>query len=414
MFWHISGLVLAAALWAGPAQARNPQPGDRFRIDPGNLAAPYETDSVANVARSVGLAPDALLAAPEGYTVTRFAEGLSHARWMAVAPTGEVFLSEPNAGKVTLLHDRDGDGRAERRSTFLTGLNRPHGLALRDGYLYVADVRRVWRFAWAPGQSRSSGPPLPVTPANALGGTGGHWTRNIAFGGDGKSLYVTVGSRSNIGEEKPPRATIMRFDFDAANGVAGNGRVFASGLRNPVGIAFRPGTHDLYTVVNERDGLGDESPPDYLTRVRDGGFYGWPYALLGPAGAPGWAEKRPDLVARTVPPDLLFRAHSAPLGLVFAAGGDFPAGWLGDAFVALHGSWNAARPRGYMVVRVPFEDGRPTGEYIAFVTGFRVDDAETGRANVLGRPAGLALGADGSLLIADDSAQVIWRVSRKR
>ena len=215
---------------------------------------------------------------------------------------------------------------------------------------------------------------------------------------------MAVGSAGNIGEERAPRAPVQVFEADGSNG-----RTFASGLRNPVGIAHYPGTDHLFVVVNERDGLGDELVPDYLTRVTEGDFFGWPYAYTGRNPQPGYADKRPDLVARSKTPDLLFRSHSAPLGLVFYDDEAFPKDYHGDAFVALHGSWNAAVPRGYMVVRVPFELGRPTGGYEAFATGFRAGGAQ--RAKVWGRPAGLAVAADGSLLIADDVADVIWRVS---
>ena len=251
-----------------------------------------------------------------------------------------------------------------------------------------------------------------ITPPGAFGGAGGHWTRNIAFDTEGRYIYAAIGSASNISEESAPRATVTRFNMDGSGG-----RTFAGGLRNPVGIAVHPKTGALYTVVNERDGMGDGLVPDFLTRVQDGEFYGWPYAYIGPNPQPGFAERRPDLVQQSIVPDVLFQAHSAPLGLVFADSDQFPQDWRDDALVALHGSWNAARPTGYKVVRVPFENGRPTGGYENFVTGFWVDTAEGwsggNTAQVIGRPAGLALAQDGSLLIADDAANVIWRVRRQ-
>lgn len=409
---------LAAVLaWGAAAAQPLPRPGDRLEVPRDRpLPPPHAGDSVANPSSQVALRPEHAPEVPAGFAVNRFAEGLSHARWLTVAPSGEAFLAEPRAGRVTLLADRDGDGTAEARSTFASGLSRPHGLALRDGYLYVADVRRVWRFRWAPGMTEAEAAPEPVTGPNELGSGSGHWTRNIAFGPDGRSLYVAIGSRSNIAEEEPPRAAILRFDFDPASGRAANPRVYASGLRNPVGIAFHPQTGELYTVVNERDGLGDDLVPDYLTAVRDGGFYGWPYSYIGRNPQPGYADRRPDLVARAIVPDLLFRSHSAPLGLVFAAGADLPEDWRDDAFVALHGSWNAGVPRGYMVARVPFAGGRPEGWYEAFATGFRTggDAGAAGEpAAVFGRPVGLAVAADGSLLVADDVANVVWRISRR-
>ena len=267
-----------------------------------------------------------------------------------------------------------------------------------------ADLRYVWRYRYEPGQTRAAAPPEPVTERGALGEAVGHRTRNLAFSPGGGAFFVAIGSRRNIGEELPPRATVQVFDADGSGQ-----RTFASGLRNPIGIAFRPGTGELYVVVNERDGLGDELVPDYFTRIEDGDFFGWPYAYLGPNPQPGYAGRRPDLVARTKRPDVLFRAHSVPIGLVFYDGRQFPPDYRGDAFVALRGSWNAARPRGYMVVRVRFHDGGPAGGYEVFATGFWARGHD--RARVWGRPAGLAVAADGSLLVADDTGGAIWRIS---
>lgn len=405
---------MSAAAFAQPP----PGPGTRYELHPSDMPRPYASESVANRPSTIPLGPSVAPEVPEGFAANRFAEGLSHARWMTVAPRGEVFLAEPKAGRISLLIDRNRDGVAEEHHVFAAGLSRPHGLALRGEYLYAADLKSVWRYRWRPGQTRADAPPEPVTPPNALGGGGGHWTRNIAFSPDGTGLFVAIGSANNIAEEPAPRATILRFEFDEAQGKAYDGRVFASGLRNPVGIAFHPDTGELYTVVNERDGLGDGLVPDFLTRVREGGFYGWPYAYIGSNPQPDFGGRRPDLVRKTILPDMLFRSHSAPLGLVFAKELDVPQVWKDDAFVALHGSWNAAEPRGYMVVRVPFTDGRPLGWYEAFATGFHVRTKGgffvDRTAEVWGRPAGLAVGADGSLLIADDVANVIWRVARKK
>ena len=221
---------------------------------------------------------------------------------------------------------------------------------------------------------------------------------------------MAIGSEGNLEVDPAPRASIMQFDIDGSGG-----RVFASGLRNPVGIAFQPGTGNLYATVNERDGLGDGLVPDYLTAVTDAGFYGWPYAYIGPNPQPGYADRRPDLVQRTLVPDVLFQSHSAPMALVFARGGQFPDDWQGDAFVAFRGSWNAAVPTGYKVVRVPFRDGNPLGWYENFVTGFRLDPpGRRTTAKVWGRPVGMALARDGSLLIAVDVDNSIWRVRRAK
>ena len=398
------GGLAALALVSASALAGPPRVGERFSVRIQDLPPPYATASVANGPRRIPLPPGTVPAVPEGFRADRFAAGLVHARWLAVAPDGAVMVAEPRAGRITRLVDGDGDGRAETRSIYASGFALPHGMAFHAGYLYVADTERVWRLPYRPGETRAASPAEPVTEAGVFGPPGGHWTRNLAFAPSGERFYVAVGSAANLAEEAPPRATVQVF---AADGSAQ--RTFASGLRNPVGIAFRPGTDDPYVVVNERDGLGDRLVPDYLTRLREGAFYGWPYAYLGSHPQPGLADRRPDLVAGAVVPDLLFRAHSAPLGLVFYDGTMFPPAYRGDAFVALHGSWNAAEPQGYMVARVRFRDGRPVGSYEAFATGFWVSGGR--RARVWGRPVGLAVAADGALLVADDVANVVWRIA---
>ena len=269
--------------------------------------------------------------------------------------------------------------------------------------LYVADLNAVRRFPYSLMREVPTGPGQDVTAPGALGGTNGHRTRGLVFGPDGR-FYVTVGSASNIAIEAEPRATVQVFAEDGTDQAT-----FASGLRNPVGIDFQPETGELYVVVAERDGMGEELVPDFLTRIREGEFFGWPFAYVGPNPQPGFGEKRPDLVAVSREPDILFQAHSTSLGLVFYDGSSFPQTYRGDAFVALRGSFNAAEPRGYMVVRVPFEKGRPMGYYEAFATGFWVSGERT--ADVVGRPVGLAVARDGSLLVADDVGNRIWRIS---
>ena len=276
---------------------------------------------------------DAALAVPDGFEVNVFAQGLSHARWLVVAANGDVFVAEPNAGRVTLLRDTDGDGRADTGGVFVSGLERPHGMAISGGYFYVTTPRDIFRIPYTPGDSQASGTAEIVGTPGALGNGRGHWTRNIAFAPDGASFFVAVGSQSNINAERAPRATVQRFNLD---GTAQDS--FASGLRNPVGIAFRPGTDDLYVVVNERDGLGDGLVPDYFTRIRSGEFFGWPYAYSGPHPAPTWGARDPDLVALTKAPDLMFQAHSAPLGLVFYDGLQFPEEFRGTR------SWRCTGP----------------------------------------------------------------------
>jgi glucose/arabinose dehydrogenase len=387
--------VLPAAAIAGEA------PGQHFEILPSQLAQPYATPASQGRVVEIERPANARLSLPQGFQSNLFAEGLSHARWMTVAGNGDVFLAEPEAGKITLLRDANNDGRAESATTFADGYQRPHGLAIRDGALYVGDARGVWRIPYRQGETRAAQAGVMITQPGAFGAARGHWTRNLAFSPSGE-LFVSIGSAGNIAEEEPPRATIQQLV---------NGRLvtFATGLRNPVGIAFYPGTNDLYTVVNERDGLGDDLVPDYLTRVERGAFYGWPYAYIGAHPDPTLGAKRPDLVRSAKVPDVLFQAHSASLGLLFYTGTQFPAAYRGGAFVSFHGSWNSSRPTGYKVVYVPFRNNRPAGGYDNFALGFRTGGVN--RADVIGRPVGLAQARDGSLLIADDVGQAVWRVS---
>jgi len=389
------------------AGAQSLEPGSRLSLSPGDLPPPGTSPSAANPPRSLARPAGALPRVPAGFRVSLFAEGLEHARWLAVASNGDVLLAEPGAGKITLLRDGDGDGRADLRRTLAEGFDWPHGIVIEAETLLVSDRKAIWALPYRPGEL-AAGPARALTPPGALGEGSGHRSRTLAASPDGRWLFVGIGSRSNLDEEEEPRATIKIFPREGRQG-----RVFASGLRNPVGLAFQPGTLELWTVVNERDGMGDELVPDYLTRVEEGAFYGWPYAYVGDHPQPGFAPRRPDLVARTRLPELLFQSHSAPLGLVFQQSQSFPQAWRGDAFVALHGSWNAAKPRGYLVARVPFRDGRPEGSYEVFLSGFAetAADARTrGRAEVWGRPVGLAFAKDGSLLVADDLGQRIWRV----
>ena len=386
-----TGAAFAAALFGAAAHDAD-RPGLMHMVSPADLPKPYMTPAVANPSTLIPRPKGAIPEAPKGFAVTIFAEGLANARFMAWAPNGDVFISEPSLNQVTIVHD----GKA---SPFATGFSNPHGLAFHNGALYVGDLDAVWRVAYKDG-ALAGGARTRVT-TDSFGSNGGHSTRDIVFGPNG-TLYVAIGSKNNIGEDSAPRATVQKVMAD------GHLQTFASGLRNAVGIAFYPGTNDLYVTVNERDGLGDGLVPDYLTRIRQGDFFGWPYAYIGPHPAPDFGVKRPDLVAKTKTPDVLFQSHSAPLGLVFYDGNEFPADYKGDAFVALHGSWNSAAPTGYKVVRVKFANGRPVGGYEDFLTGFW--SGATSPAQVWGRPAGLLVAKDGSLLVADDPGQTIWRV----
>ena len=367
-----------------------------------NLPDPASTTSVGNRPILISRPSGARLRAPRGFEVTLFADGLQHPRAMVVGADGAVFVAESNAGTITRLADTDGDGRADIIQPFASDFRLPSGIAIEKGDLYVADERAVWWLGKADGNSEAEGR-RPITRAGAFGATGGHWTRMIRFSPDGRHLYVSIGSDGNLDEEPLPRASIQQFDL-----VNGEQRVFASGLRNPVGMALYPGSDRLFVVVNERDGMGDALVPDFLAEVTDGGFYGWPYAYLGPNKDPEFGNIRPDLVAAAITPGVLFAAHSAALDLVFYDGSQFPEKYRNGAFVSLHGSWNARTPTGYKVVWVPFENGQPTGKYETFVVGFWTEGQTPAR--VWGRPAGLATTRDGSLLVSDDAGGSIWRI----
>jgi len=397
-------IAFAAVLASGGAAlAAGPEPGDQFRVEARDMPRPYATDSVSNSGRRIGRPEGATLRVPPGFRAALYVAALGHPRWLAVASNGDVFVAESNLGRITVLRDTQGQGTADLVGTFAQGFSRPHGMAFHGQFFYVADTRRVWRIPYEAGDVAARGPAEPVTAEGALGDGGGHWTRNIAIEPGGAGFVVAIGSRGNIAEEPLPRASIQRFALDGTGQ-----RTVASGLRNPVGIAFHPTTGMLYSVINERDGMGDGLVPDFLTSVVEGGFYGWPYAYIGAHPDPRYGDKRPDLVRATRVPEVLFVSHSAPIGLAFYDGAMFPPQYRGHAFVALQGSWNSAKPAGYFVAHVPFEGGRPTGGYRAFATGFWT--AGTTTAEIIGQPAGLAVAKDGALLIADDTGRAVWRV----
>ncbi len=341
---------------------------------------------------------------------------------MALAPNGDVFVTQGRAGEVIVLRDEDGDGTADRTESFATDLNRPFGIAFHGGYLYIANNDAVVRIPYASGQLRAEGAPehvvdLPPSGAGVDEDTAerlgidvsrtrgyNHWTRNLIVHPDGDRMYVAVGSATNaMPGEDPRRAAISEYRIDGSGH-----RVFASGMRNPVGMAFYPGTSTLWTAVQERDHLGDDLVPDFVTSDREGGFYGWPYAYIGSNPEPILDGARPDLVEATLVPEVLLPSHSASLGLSFYTGEQFPNEYRNSAFVALHGSINRSRLAGYSVVRIPFEGGRPAGDPEDFLTGFIVrDDAEK---EVWGRPVDVLQWTDGSLLISDDGGGRIYRV----
>jgi glucose/arabinose dehydrogenase len=377
-------LILAAALTL-----------QHYDIRPDQLAAPKATPSVDNGPVVTAKPAGADLVLPPGFSISVFASGLSGPRYMALAPNGDVFVTETFANRVSVL--RDGQS-----FVFARGLNEPFGIAFNGGFLYIGDTDGIVRFPYTPGQTSAVGT-IPTT-ITTLSSGGSHSLRNLVFSPDGTKIYVNVGSTNNASPESDPtRATILVMNADGSEK-----RTFASGLRNASGLAIEPVTGALWTAVNERDGLGDDLVPDYVTSVVDGGFYGWPYAYIGQHVDPNLGNPRPDLVAKAIVPDVLLQAHSASLGLTFYDGAMFPHDWNGDAFVALHGSWNRSKRTGYKIVRIPMQNGQPAGGYDDFIAGWSTDETSK---NVWGRPVGLLVLADGSLLVSDDGANVIWRVT---
>jgi glucose/arabinose dehydrogenase len=392
------------------------------------LPAPFATPWFRKITRVVPLPDGRLPTVPPGFSVSVFADKLQFARFMALAPNGDVFLAEPvgrGAGKITVLRDADRDGVAEIRETFASALNRPFGLAFWNNYLYVGNNDSIVRFTYVHGQTKADGEAqrivsLPASDAALdqdtatrlnipLSQTRGynHWTRNVIFNPAGTKLYVTVGSATNSTPENDG-AGLARGAVHEYNPDGTGHRLFAHGLRNPVGLAWSPGTNTLWTAVNERDHLGDDLVPDFITSLRPGGFYGWPYSYIGRNVDPTVTPQRPDLVATAIVPDVLLGSHAAALGLLFYTGGQFPAEYRHSAFVALHGSINRSTLSGYSVARVPFRNGRPSGPPENFLAGFIArDDAEK---EVWGRPVGLLQLADGSLLVSDDGGNRVWRV----
>ena len=388
-----------------------------------------------NIAPAKGWPPGAMPLPAPGTQVNAFASGLDHPRWLMVLPNGDVLVAEsnappkpedgkgikgwvmkmlmkragagvPSANRITLLRDTDGDGVADVRSVLLQGLNSPFGMALVGSDLYVANTDAVMRFPYAPGDTRitASGVKVVDLPGGPINH---HWTKNLIANTDGTMLYVTVGSNSNVGERgmeaEAGRAAVWEVDLKT-----GSHRVFASGLRNLNGLAWTSGGA-LWTVVNERDELGSDLVPDYLTSVREAAFYGWPYSYYGQHIDERIKPQRPDLVASAIAPDYALGAHTAPLGLASSIGTTLPATFFNGMFIGQHGSWNRRPHSGYKVIFVPFENGKPSGVPVDVLTGFLSEEG-----NALGRPVGVALDGKGALLVADDVGNVIWRVSAMR
>jgi glucose/arabinose dehydrogenase len=393
---------------------RDERAGTVHKIAVADLPAPFASQSVNNGPRLVPRPEGALPQGLPGYTITQFAGELDNPRLIRTAPNGDLFVVESRPGRLKVLRGLGPDGKAQTVETFATGLNRPFGVAFYPSgsnpqFVYVANTDSVVRFPYKSGDLKASGAQEVIVPALPEGGQlrgGGHWTRDVLFSRDGKKMFVSVGSFSNIDDSdnnpvEKDRANILEFSPD------GKGlRVYASGIRNPVGITLHPRTGQIWTAVNERDGLGDNLVPDYITHVEEGGFYGWPWFYMGGHQDPRHEGKHPELKAKVKTPDILLQPHSAPLGLVFYTATQFPSEHRDSIFAAAHGSWNKSVRTGYKVIRAPLKGGTPTGEYQDFVTGFVTADGQ-----VWGRPTGVAVANDGALLVSDDGSNSIWRVA---
>jgi glucose/arabinose dehydrogenase len=422
----------AAMLLYGCGERATLDVAEGFGPDP-RLPPPVKTMlPTVNIADATGWPAGRMPTPVQGLTVQPFARGLDHPRWLLVLPNGDVLVAEtnkpkpaeqqaggikswitkkvmakagagvPSANRISLLRDADGDGLAELKTPFLTGLNSPFGMALVGNTLYVANADALIAFTYSEGATRIDAPPRKI--ADLPAGRNHHWTKSLVASPDGSRLYVGVGSNSNVGEkgldEEVNRAAIL--EIDPATGAT---RVFASGLRNPVGMDWNPENGQLWVAVNERDEIGSDLVPDYMTSVRPGGFYGWPWSYYGQVVDSRVKPARPDMVAKAIKPDYALGAHTASLGLTFADGARLGPALANGAFVGQHGSWNRKPRSGYKVIFVPFAGGRPAGKPVDVLTGFLSDD------KALGRPVGVAIARDGALLVADDVGNAIWRVS---
>ncbi len=364
------------------------------------LPAPFATNSAGNGPDRTKPPAGFLPTVPPGFRLSVFAANFKRPRWLTVAPNGDIFLADTGAGEIVVLRDPQHTGGAQEREVFADGMKRPFGIAFREDYVYVGNMNELVRFRYDPKTSKRLGEKEHLLDLPS----GGHDTRSLAFSADGKHLFVGVGSNSNIDTgEDPRRAAVTICDPDGKNA-----RLYATGLRNPVGLALQPVTGEVWTTVNERDELGDDLPPDYFASLKDGGFYGWPYSYIGDNVDPRVKPQRPDLVARAIIPDVLLGSHVAPLQFAFYTGKQFPESYRGGVFIAEHGSWNRATRAGYQVAFVAFKDGKPSADPVPFMTGLVPNPKAS---DVLGRPVGVAVAPDGSLLVSDDGAGVVYRIT---
>ncbi len=433
----LSFLILSALLFAAcnssNKKAETADTVHATEVDTLNLPAPDTTASKNNFSKVIDWPVNKTPQAPEGFVVSRFADQMKSPRNIVIAPNGDILVALSNSersvaeqvvnkisgkaksevsGKsvntILLFRDSNQDGVPEVKTTFLTGLNQPYGMAFVGNSFYVANTDGLWVFPYKSGDTKITGVGKKIVELPA-GGYNNHWTRNLLVNKNKDKIYISVGSGSNVGENgmehEVRRAAILEVNPDGTGE-----RIFASGLRNPVGMDWAPTTNMLWTAVNERDGLGDDLVPDYITSVKDGAFYGWPYAYFGQHEDPRLKGANPALVKKTIVPDVAVGSHTASLGLAFYTNNKFPLKYQGGAFIGQHGSWNRSKFSGYKVAFVPFKDGKPTGPLQDFLTGFIADG---NKSEVYGRPVGVAVAPDGALLVADDVSGIIWRVAVK-
>jgi hypothetical protein len=432
--------VLAAfAISHANAQSKwqDDAPGRVHRIDVAKLPAPFATESARQFPRITPKPDAANLKLPPGFKIDVFTRDIEGPRVMRIAPNGDIFVAEEKSGRVKVLRPSADGASVASSSTFVSGLTQPFGIQFypagaQPQWVYISEMNRVMRYPYKVGDTKSTGQAETVV-AQLAGTTGGHSTRDLVFSPDGKKMFVAVGSLSNVAEGGPKKSPADIKAWEAEHGVGAAwgdeanradvlvfdvgsnrpGKPFATGIRNCVALAVQPGTGDVWCTVNERDALGDNLVPDYSTRVREGGYYGWPWYYMGDHEDPRHAGERPDLKGKTITPDVPYEAHSAAVGFAFytATSGRsaFPAEYVGDAFAVFHGSWNRADRTGHKVVRVPMKNGVPTGEYVDFLTGFVAGDSQP-----WGRPASVTVAGDGALLLSDDDANVIYRISYSR
>jgi glucose/arabinose dehydrogenase len=428
------GLAAVACATKTPKAAEDPESRKVMEAAVENsgqiLPEPQPGTRTVNTSNVIGWPSDKMPKAPAGFRVIRFAKNLANPRWIYAGPSGDIFVAESNtvphtddarkkkkmkgdsedqsasANRILRFRDDNADGIADKKEVFASGLNQPFGMLVLGKYFYVGNTDGVWRFPYKIGQTKldsKQGKKILSLPA---GGYNNHWTRNLLASPDGRKIYVTVGSGSNVGENgmdnEKRRANILEINPDGSGE-----RIFASGLRNPVGLDWNPSTGALWTAVNERDELGDELVPDYITSVKEGGFYGWPYAYIGNHEDPRLKGQRPDLVQKSIVPDVLLGSHTASLGLAFYKQTQFPTRYHGGAFVGQRGSWNRSELTGLRVAYVPFANGHPSGPAEDFLTGFIKD---SGSNDVYGRPVGVSVLANGMMLVADDAGGTIWAV----